>query len=68
MKKQIEDSLVFAPDVKCRMILGNKVDKNDQRQVSFEEAQMLAEEVGMGYTEVSALDNFNIKESFDELI
>ncbi|TNV75395.1 hypothetical protein FGO68_gene6711 [Halteria grandinella] len=68
MQKLIRDIQECQGKDKCKLIVGNKVDKKDAREVSFEEAQMLAQEHGMGYTEASALDGFNVQECFDQLI
>lgn len=51
------------------VVIGNKVDmaKRD-RAVSKEEGKALAEEFGASFLEVSAKENFKIKDSFESLI
>jgi small GTP-binding protein len=45
-------------------IIGNKSDLGDQRQVSFEEAVKMAEELGTSYMETSALTGSNVEDAF----
>ena len=54
--------------VKCPILLiGNKVDLEDEREVTFNEAKHLADSWGIGYLETSAKTNFNCKEAFEKL-
>jgi small GTP-binding protein len=46
------------------ILCGNKIDLEDQRQVSTEEAKNLANELNIGYFETSALTGVNIDEAF----
>lgn len=57
-------------DEAAHMILvGNKSDLSENRAVSMEEAQELANSLGMiGYIETSVKDNVNVKEAFDKLL
>ena len=48
----------------CCLLLGNKADLVNERQVSFEEGMGFAEKMGMDYREISAKDN-NDKECFE---
>ena len=50
------------------MLVGNKVDLKDQREVSTEEAKNYAKQEGLLYIETSALDNTNIPEAFKQTI
>ncbi|EDV25731.1 Ras-related protein Rab-8A [Trichoplax sp. H2] len=52
-----------ASDVE-KMILGNKCDVVDKRQVSKEQAQQLAAEYGVKFSETSAKDGHNVEEAF----
>ena len=49
-------------------LIGNKIDLEDKRQVSFEEAKEYASKKNMPYIEVSAKTGQNIKKLFDEMI
>lgn len=50
------------------MLVGNKVDLRDQREVSTEEAKNYAKQEGLLYIETSALDNTNVPEAFKQTI
>ncbi len=47
-----------------RMLIGNKCDMNEKRQVSKERAEKLAIEYGMKFMETSAKQNENIENAF----
>ena len=49
------------------IMVGNKNDLEDQRKVSTEEAQSLAEENGMLYLETSAKTGENVEKLFTNL-
>ena len=44
----------------AKVLVGNKVDLDDQRIISHNEAQKIAQEHGMDYFETSAKNNTNI--------
>eukprot|EP01080_Neovahlkampfia_damariscottae_P001687 gene1687-456_t len=46
------------------VMIGNKLDLSDQREVSFEEASKFAEENGLIYVEASAKTGKNVEDSF----
>jgi len=48
----------------CLILLGNKCDMVDDRQVASEEAQMLAKELQIKFMETSAKKNINVEEAF----
>ena len=50
------------------IIIGNKVDLEDKREVSTEEAQKFADDYGLPYFETSALTGKGVKEAFSTLI
>jgi GTPase SAR1 family protein len=50
----IQDINSYAPDKCPKLLLGNKSDLSNARQVSPEEAQRLADDLGMMYFEVSS--------------
>jgi small GTP-binding protein len=59
---QKDSSHAVAPKV---ILVGNKADiPEEQRQVSKEKAQAMAEKWGIGYIETSAKDNTNVQEAF----
>ena len=58
----------FAKPGVLRVIVGNKKDLEDKRQVSTELAQSFAEKNGIKFMEVSAKDNNNIEELFLDII
>ncbi|EAR91816.2 Ras family protein (macronuclear) [Tetrahymena thermophila SB210] len=50
------------------LLLGNKLDKYSNRQVSFNEAKSFSDSYGILFFEVSAKYNVNIKEAYNQLI
>ncbi|KAJ6238853.1 ras-related protein rabd2a-like [Anaeramoeba flamelloides] len=48
----------------CKMIIGNKCDCEDERQVKAEEGEELAKQLGVQFLETSAKTNCNVEESF----
>eukprot|EP01127_Copromyxa_protea_P015599 TRINITY_DN4509_c0_g1_i2.p1 TRINITY_DN4509_c0_g1~~TRINITY_DN4509_c0_g1_i2.p1 ORF type:complete len:197 (-),score=24.27 TRINITY_DN4509_c0_g1_i2:63-653(-) len=57
----------FYPDIKI-LLVGNKCDLEDQRQVPYLEAEMFAEQQNfIGYVETSAKDKINIDVMFAKL-
>ncbi|KAK0135224.1 Ras-related protein Rab-3D [Merluccius polli] len=50
------------------VLVGNKLDLEEDRQVPTVEAQRLATELGFQFFEASAKDNVNVKEVFDKLV
>ena len=54
--------------VKCPILLvGNKQDLENERQVTYAEAKAQASAWGIEYIETSAKTNFNCKEAFEKL-
>jgi Ras-related protein Rab-1A len=49
------------------ILVGNKIDLKDERVVTFEEGEALAEELGISYIETSAKTGENIDEAFKML-
>ncbi|MFX1523521.1 MAG: Rab family GTPase [Promethearchaeota archaeon] len=49
------------------MIIGNKIDRKDERTVAFEEAKEKSDFYGVEYIETSALSNENIDKAFESL-
>ena len=49
------------------LLVGNKQDLDNERQVEYSEAKQLADSWGVEYIETSAKTNFNCKEAFEKL-
>ena len=47
-----------------KMILGNKCDMEEQRQISKERGESIASENGIPFLETSAKNNINVEEAF----
>lgn len=50
------------------IIVGNKSDLADKREVSIDDCKQKAKKLGCQYIETSAVNNSNIKEAFQELV
>ncbi|KAM8878664.1 RAB3D, member RAS oncogene family, a [Spinachia spinachia] len=50
------------------VLVGNKLDLEEDRQVPTEDGQRLATELGFQFFEASAKDNVNVKQVFDKLV
>lgn len=50
------------------MLVGNKCDLKNQRQVSVDEATAIAKRLGLSFLETSALDSTNVAESFRHVL
>ena len=55
-------------DVVPFVILGNKADMEKQRQISFDEANAVATELGVPFMETSAKTGQNVHESFHTIV
>ena len=49
------------------LLVGNKQDLSNERQVIYREAKEMADSWGIEYIETSAITNFNCKEAFEKL-
>ncbi|KAI9306702.1 P-loop containing nucleoside triphosphate hydrolase protein [Cunninghamella echinulata] len=56
-----------SPDV-IKMIVGNKVDKESSRVVTYQEGAELARKLQTLFVECSAKTNFGVEEAFEELV
>jgi len=54
----------FANDNVCKVLVGNKIDKENARQVSKEEGEELAKHYNIPYLETSARNNICVEDSF----
>ena len=59
-----EDAQNLTQTSSIKTLIGNKVDLNTQRDVTFEEASTLAEQYNMKYYETSALSGERLKDVF----
>ncbi|KAM6940011.1 GTP-binding protein Rab-3D-like [Xenentodon cancila] len=50
------------------VLVGNKLDLEEDRQVPTEDGQRVATELGFQFFEASAKDNINVKQVFDKLV
>jgi Ras-related protein Rab-8A len=50
-----------------KILIGNKCDWEEKRQVSTEQGQQLANELGIPFLEVSAKNNINVEKAFYSL-
>jgi len=54
-------------DIYKIVLIGNKIDNIKKRKVSYEEAQLFSKVHNINYYEVSAKNNLNINESFNDI-
>lgn len=47
-----------------KILIGNKCDLEDKRQVTYEQGQEMAEQYGMKYIETSAKSAYHVEEAF----
>ena len=67
MNKWIEDVRAERGNDVIIMLVGNKTDLQDKRQVSMEEGERKAQELGVMFIETSAKAGYNVKQvSLDE--
>ena len=64
IKSWIEDCKKQSPKTVLLILVGNKVDLEDKRQVTYEEGSIFAEKNGMLFFETSAKNGKNIEEIF----
>jgi len=63
----LEDVRSYARKDVNMILVGNKVDLYEFRQVPFETAKAFADACGMGYIETSAKTDFNVAKAFDSV-
>ena len=51
----------------CRILIGNKSDKEAERKISFEQGADLAKQYEMPFLEASAKSSFNVEEVFNTI-
>jgi len=63
----LEDVRLYARKNVLIILLGNKVDLPDEREVDFKVAEEFAQRNGMEYVEVSAKEGVNVQEAFKKI-
>ena len=64
----LNNSAAHSDTTVARMLVGNKCDLENIRDVSVEEGKSLAEAEGLFFMETSALDSTNVKKAFEIVI
>ena len=67
VKSWVEQARQIRGDQVTLIIVGNKIDLTDKRQVGTDEGQALGEELGVMFTETSAKVGINVKQLFKDL-
>nr|XP_043622711.1 ras-related protein RABA5b-like [Erigeron canadensis] len=68
VKRWLDELNTHCDTTTARMLVGNKSDLENIRDVSVDEGKQLAEEEGLFFIETSALDSTNVKEAFQIVI
>ncbi|XP_047180146.1 ras-related protein RABA5b-like [Vigna umbellata] len=68
IKRWLEELTTQNDSTVARMLVGNKCDLENIREVSTEEGKNLAEEEGLFFMETSALDSTNVQTAFEIVI
>ncbi|XP_052184906.1 ras-related protein RABA5b-like [Diospyros lotus] len=68
IKRWLDELNTHCDTTVARMLVGNKSDLEDIRDVSMEEGKSLAEEEGLFFIETSALNSTNVKTAFEIVI
>ncbi|KAK3784054.1 hypothetical protein RRG08_025247 [Elysia crispata] len=66
-KRDVDDVPSLDRDLML-MLVGNKCDLQNQRQVSIEEGKQMAAEFGIWFMETSALEDINVEQAFVSLV
>ena len=67
VKTWISEIKKYAQTEVVKILIGNKRDLEDLREVSYEEGKEMAESLDMQFLETSAKETYNIEESFVEM-
>ena len=57
----------YATEGVCKLLVGNKIDKMDERKIYTEDAYGYAEQIGLTYIETSAKSGENVDAIFTEM-
>ena len=66
IKQWIDDCINYMPKRGFIVLVGNKCDLEERREVSTDEGQQLADSYGILFFETSAKTEYNVKEVFNE--
>ncbi len=67
VRNWVESINAHAAKNAARVLVGNKIDLTDDREVSRAEAEELAQQYGIHYHETSAKANLGLKETFEDI-
>lgn len=67
IEKWMEDARNEANQNVTFLLIGNKSDLEDRREVETEEGRYLAQKFGMNFLETSAKSNINVREAFSKM-
>merc|ERR1712000_50156 len=56
-----------AADNVCKILIGNKIDMDNKRAVTYDEGKQLADSLGMKFWETSSKTSSNVEQSFQTL-
>ncbi|KAL5865826.1 hypothetical protein ACOSQ3_003340 [Xanthoceras sorbifolium] len=68
VQRWLDELSIHCDNSVARMLVGNKCDLENIRDVSVEEGKSLAEEGGLFFIETSALDSTNVQSAFEIVI
>ena len=68
IRKWLEQIELYSPPEARKILIGNKNDKNSEREISEEEGKNLANEFNMNFFETSAKTGYNVNEAFEFLV
>ncbi|GFP89474.1 RAS-related protein raba5c [Phtheirospermum japonicum] len=68
VKRWLDELNTHCDTTVAKMLVGNKCDLENIREVSVEEGKAFAEEEGLFFIETSALDSTNVREAFEIVI
>jgi small GTP-binding protein len=67
IRNWINEIKTYGDERVCILLVGNKSDIEDKRAVSYKEGADLAAEIGTRFWEVSAKNNINVREAYEDI-
>ena len=67
MRSWVESINTHADKNAARILVGNKIDLVDDREVTKQEAELLAKQYGINFHETSAKANIGLTETFEDI-